>query len=114
MRTLIHTLAAILLVGSVSAYAQGMNMPMDNKPRAKGAKSVPPFVNAEVVKIDAAKGSVTLKHEDVPNLNMPAMTMAFPVADKKMLKGVKPEDKVRVQFDTVKGKPMVTKLERSK
>lgn len=114
MKTLIHTLAAVVLLGSVQAHAQGMNMPLDNKPQAKTTTSAPPFVNAEVVKVDAAKGSVTLKHEDVPNLKMPAMTMAFPVKDKKMLKGVKADEKVRVQFDTVKGKAMVTKLERSK
>lgn len=44
---------------------------------------------------------------------MSAMTMAFDVADKKMLKGIKAGDKVRVRVDSVKGKLMVTKLERS-
>lgn len=32
---------------------------------------------------------------------------------KKMLKGIKAGDKVRVRVDSVKGKLMVTKLERS-
>jgi Cu/Ag efflux protein CusF len=114
MRTLTNTIGAALLLATSQLHAQGMNMPMDSKPQAKATASAPPFVNAEVVKVDAAKGSVTLKHDEVPNLKMPGMTMAFAVADKKMLKGVQANDKVRVQFDTVKGKTLVTKLERGK
>lgn len=114
MRILTKTIAGALLLATSQLHAQGMNMPMDSKPQAKAAASAPPFVNAEVVKVDAAKGAVTLKHEEVPNLKMPGMTMAFPVTDKKMLNGLKSDDKVRVQFDTVKGKTMVTTVERSK
>jgi Cu(I)/Ag(I) efflux system membrane protein CusA/SilA len=111
MRSLPKLAAIALVLGAAQLQAQGMNMAMD-KPAA--AATSLPFVKAEVRKVDAARGMVTLKHEDIPNLGMSAMTMAFEVADKKMLKGIKAGDKVRFQIDSVKGKPLVIELERSK
>jgi Cu(I)/Ag(I) efflux system membrane protein CusA/SilA len=73
-----------------------------------------PFVKAEIVKVDAARGKVTLKHENIPNLDMPAMTMVFAVADKKLLNGVKAGAKVRVKVEDVKGQATVTALESKK
>lgn len=111
MRSLLKLVAASLLLAVAQLHAQGMNMPMD-QPAAKAAAV--PFVKAEVRKVDEAKGTVILKHEEIPNLSMSAMTMAFGVTDKKMLKGLQAGDKVRFQVDSVKGKLMVTKLERSR
>ena len=42
---------------------------------------------------------------------MPAMTMGFDVANKKMLEGLKVGDKVRFQAEMVKGKATVTELQ---
>jgi Cu(I)/Ag(I) efflux system membrane protein CusA/SilA len=44
---------------------------------------------------------------------MPAMTMGFEIADKKMLDGFKVGDKVRLQAEMVKGKVTVTELKRA-
>lgn len=54
-----------------------------------------------VQKLDAAKGEVTLKHGPLPPLNMPAMTMSFPVKDRASLAQLKPLQKVEfdVAFD---------------
>lgn len=109
-----------VMFAAAQLHAQGMNMPMDkpaaNMPMEKPAASAAsvPFVKAQVSAVDTAKGTVTLNHEDIPNMKMPAMTMAFNVANKKMLKGIKAGDKVRFKLEPVKGKPLVTKLERSK
>ena len=40
-------------------------------------------------------GKVTLRHDPLAYLDMPAMTMVFTVADKKLLDGIKQGDKVR-------------------
>lgn len=48
-----------------------------------------PLVNGEVRKLDPATGLIVLRHGDIPNLAMPAMTMGFVVADKRMLDGLK-------------------------
>jgi len=61
--------------------------------------------------VDKARGVVTLKHGDIVNMGMPAMTMSFNVADKKMLDNVKTGDKVRFRVENVSGAPTVTRIE---
>lgn len=114
MKALLGLAAASLALVSVQVHAQGMNMSMEAKPAERTAAPALPFVNAEVKRVDAAKGSVVLRHGDIPNLGMGPMTMQFGVADKEMLKDLKVGDKVRFQVDMVKSKAVVTALERSK
>jgi Cu/Ag efflux protein CusF len=103
-----------MLAASAAAQAQ---MPPDMKMTAPMKASAPAgqastvMTNAVVQKVDAAKGNVTLKHEDITNVGMPAMTMAFDVADKKMLQKVKAGDKVRFHVEIVKGAPTVTHIQ---
>jgi Cu(I)/Ag(I) efflux system protein CusF len=62
-----------------------------------------PNVEAEVRKVDARAGKITLKHGDIPNLDMPPMTMVFQVNDPSMLNQVKAGDKVRFTADKIQG-----------
>jgi Cu(I)/Ag(I) efflux system periplasmic protein CusF len=68
---------------------------------------------AEVRKIDAAQGKVTLKHGELKNLDMPAMTMVFRVRDPKMLDGLNVGDKVRIDADKIDGQYTVTALRKA-
>jgi len=77
------------------------------------ASAQAPLVQGEVRKLDPAAGLVVLRHGDIPNLAMPAMTMGFDVADKKMLEGLKVGDKVQFQAEMIKGKATVTELKRA-
>ena len=61
-----------------------------------------------VKRIDAEKGVVSLKHEPVKSLNWPGMTMNFSVRDKKLLQGLKPEQKVAFEFVEDKGRYIIT------
>lgn len=47
-----------------------------------------------VIKVDGPAGIVNLRHEAIPQLQWPMMTMDFKVADKKLLTGLKPGQKV--------------------
>lgn len=58
-----------------------------------------PLVNGLVRKIDAANKQITLKHEAIPNLNMPAMTMPFVVSDLQMIQGLSVGDNVKFAAD---------------
>lgn len=102
-------LAALLLVAATGAQAQGMSMPATTG--ASAARTTLPFVEAEVKRVDLKKGLIVLKHGDIPNLGMPAMTMGFDVADRKSLKGVKVGAKVKFHAEMVGGKATVTELE---
>lgn len=69
------------------------------------------WTGAEVRKIDPSTGKITLKHEDIKNLDMPAMTMVFQVRDKSLFDRVKAGDKVRFVAESDKGAYFVTKLQ---
>lgn len=69
---------------------------------------------ATVVKVDPGTGKVTLKHGAIKKLDMDAMTMGYPVADKGMLAGLKPGDRVTFDVDGTADAPTVTKIEKAK
>lgn len=50
-----------------------------------------------VQRVDREQGTVTIKHGPLQGLDMPAMTMSFPVKDKAMLANLQPLQKV--EFD---------------
>lgn len=58
------------------------------------------FTSGTVKKLDEKAKKVTLIHEELKNLEMPAMTMVFQVADDAMLEKLKVGAKV--QFVAVK------------
>jgi Cu(I)/Ag(I) efflux system periplasmic protein CusF len=97
------TLAALLWTAS-PAVAQTAAAP------ANAAASAPPQVEAEVRKIDARAGKITLKHGDIPNLDMPPMTMVFQVKEGTLPAALKAGDKVRFRADKVDGAYTVLEL----
>jgi Cu(I)/Ag(I) efflux system membrane protein CusA/SilA len=109
----LHPLAFALLVASATAAQAQMSkdeMSSMKKP-APSQQAAGMLTDAVVQRIDAANGVIVLKHGDIPNIAMPAMTMGFDVADKKMLEPVKAGDKVRFHVEVIQGKPTVTHLE---
>ncbi len=108
MKTLTMLTAAAFL--GVSGFSMAQSMQMPTKASASSSAAAIPLVKGEVRKLDPATGLIVLRHSDIPNLAMPAMTMGFEIADKKMLDGFKVGDKVQFQAELVKGKPTVTEL----
>lgn len=78
------------------------------------AQSTAPLTDAEVRKVDKEAAKITLKHDEIKNLDMPAMTMVFQVKDKGMLDKVKTGDKVRFAADKVGGAYVITRIETAK
>jgi Cu(I)/Ag(I) efflux system membrane protein CusA/SilA len=118
-------LAALTLTAAPGANAQAQGHDQHgHAPAAKpaaaptakpaAAPAALPLVNGEVRKIDLIKSQLVLRHDDLPNIAMPAMTMAFDVADKKMLDGLKVGDKVRFQAAMVKSRATVTELQAAR
>ncbi len=68
--------------------------------------------DGEVKKIDKAQGKVTLKHGEIKNLDMPAMTMVFRVKDAKMLDGLAEGAKVKFAAEKIDGQYTVTDMKR--
>jgi Cu/Ag efflux protein CusF len=83
----------------------GMKMSSDGSAASHAA-----LTDAEVKKVDAATGMVTLKHGALENVGMPPMTMAFKVADAAMIAPLHVGDRVRVRVESVNGTLTIVKL----
>ncbi len=112
MTSSIKTLVAVLAFAAAPiAFAAGAMEGMDMKAPSASSQAARP-VPAEIRKIDAQAGKVTLKHGPIENLGMPAMTMAFPVKDRASLSRFKEGDAVSVTFGKIDGSPAVLDMQR--
>jgi Cu(I)/Ag(I) efflux system periplasmic protein CusF len=68
-------------------------------------------VDGEVKKIDVEAGKVTLKHGPIQNLDIPAMQMAFRVANPAWLQKLQVGDKVKFEADKVGGQFTITAID---
>lgn len=63
-----------------------------------------------VTKVDTKWNKVTIDHEALASLDMPAMKMVFQVADPAMLEGLAEGTEISFAADRVNGKLTVTEL----
>ncbi|AXF24564.1 RND transporter MFP subunit [Burkholderia pyrrocinia] len=116
---LIAAVAATLAFGAVAAPASaagdmsGMDMSGMKMSSGDAAESHAALTDAEVKKVDAASGMVTLKHGALENVGMPPMTMAFKAKDAAMLAQVHAGDKVKVRIEKVNGTLTIVKLAKA-
>jgi len=112
-----HTLCSLLiaLAASLPAVAQQKADEHSGHHPATGASaatgSAADMTDAEVRRVDKAAAKVTLKHAEIKNLDMPAMTMVFTVKDKALLETLQPGDKVKFKAVNEGGKYTVTQLQ---
>ncbi len=114
--TRISTLIAVLLLGAGLVLQAGAGA-SEKQPATKAAKSADAsaaLTAGEVLRIDKAAGTVTIKHGAMPKLDMPPMAMPYRVKDKSMLDQLKPGDKIAFDADAVGGVYTVTRLEKAK
>jgi Cu(I)/Ag(I) efflux system protein CusF len=71
-------------------------------------------IDGEVKKVDRPAGRLTLKHAEIKQFDMPAMTGAYKVAQPAMLDRVQPGDRVHFSLDRVDNQYTITKLELQK
>ncbi|MDB5526535.1 MAG: putative exported protein [Rhizobium sp.] len=68
------------------------------------------FTKGTVKKVDLKAKKVTIIHEELKNLEMPAMTMVFKVAGDAMMEKLKEGAKIEFVAERVKGKLTVTEV----
>jgi Cu(I)/Ag(I) efflux system protein CusF len=102
-RVAVGLTAAALFTASLLAQAQTPAAPAGAAPATTSTAAAPPKVEAEVRRIDARAGKITLKHGNIPNLDMPPMTMVFQVRDPAQLGALKPGDKIRFVAEKING-----------
>jgi Cu/Ag efflux protein CusF len=103
MKAIKHVVLAIALgttaVASLPVFAQA------------ATQAAAEITEAEVRKVDKENKKITLKHGEIKNLEMPAMTMVFNVSDAALLDKVQAGDKVRFRAANEGGKFTVTELQ---
>ncbi|MDB5890265.1 MAG: transporter [Polaromonas sp.] len=96
-----HWMAPLLLAAWVaSSHAAG---PASDKTEV---------VRAQVVRVDAQRGDIILRHEAINSIAMGAMTMPFKARDRAMLAPLKAGDRVTFSVVLVDDEPVVTDIRR--
>lgn len=75
-----------------------------------GAFAETVFTKGVVKKVKPEDGKVTIIHEELVELEMPAMTMVFVVADEAMFDELEPGKEIEFAVERVDGKLTVTEL----
>lgn len=106
---LILATASLALSGVLrQAAAQDMGGGMNHGGLAQAGAQLAEGVVRKVDK-DAAK--LTIKHGPLPNLDMPAMTMVYRVADPAMLDRFSNGDRIRFEAQDIGGQLTVVRIE---
>lgn len=99
MKPFLRALAFSALAFGNSAVAQAAN------------HAATALTSGEVRKVDKEAKKITIRHAEIRNLEMPAMTMVFRVADPALLEHVKAGDKIRFAAEKPGGTFTVTQIE---
>lgn len=70
----------------------------------------PVWTKGEVTKVDKELGKVTIRHEEISNLEMPAMRMIFRVADPAMLDKLEKGQKGEFYFVDENGRMLIKQI----
>lgn len=105
--------AGLLSLGLGTAFAD-QNHSQHGGTKVTAAATTGAMTAGEVRKVDAEQGKVTLKHEPITNLDMPAMTMVFRVATADILKDLKVGDKISFHAESANGAIVVTHIQAQK
>jgi Cu(I)/Ag(I) efflux system periplasmic protein CusF len=104
--------AALASLASVAAPALAQHKHGPAAPAAQSA--APELADGEVRRVDAAKGTILLKHGEIRSINMGAMTMGFKLKDAALAAGLQPGDKVKFAVEQQGETLIVTKIEKIK
>lgn len=109
-----------LASSAIAADMQGMSpnqmqhMPMNQVGMSRSSNSDSTVLSAEGIGVidalDMQSGTIQLTHGPIKSLNWPAMTMSFPVVDKKLLQGLKVGNKIQFSLRNDNSSPVITKI----
>jgi len=115
MKAISSTLQAAILAAAFIAGAPAMASHGDHSDHGQQAASaIADTADGEIKKVDKPSGKLTIKHGELKNMGMGAMTMVFRVKDAAMLDKVKAGDKVRFTVENANGAMTVTAIEVAK
>lgn len=90
-KKIIFSVSTVLALVSGMAQAQTHEGHATSGVQAEAAS----WTSGEVKKVDVSQKKITIKHEEIKNLQMPGMTMVFNVKNPKLLEGLTTGDSVK-------------------
>jgi Cu/Ag efflux protein CusF len=108
MKTFVIAIALSFLAAAMPALAQGPASQATTAANGIGS------AEGEVRRVDKDAKKLVIKHGDFKGIDMPGMTMAFPVKDPKLVDNVKPGDRIRFFVEQSGGDLVIVKIEKAK
>lgn len=94
IKVFLATVIAALVLVPAAAQDQASHQHQSEKDQ----RATEELTKATIQKLDHENSKITLKHEAIKSMGMPAMTMVFVVEDKSLFKGLAVGDKVRFKL----------------
>lgn len=110
------TLAIVLTAASSVAFAQDSHAGHGSHGAGHAGHQAPAaaeLTDGEIKKIDKEAGKITMRHGEIKNLNMAAMTMVLRVKEPAMLDQVAVGDKVKFAADRVNGAVTIVQMQKA-
>ena len=115
LKTLLITFATVgTLTVAGHSYADEAKGHSHGDNKMDHATMATDMTDGEIRKVDKDAKKITIKHGEIKNLDMPAMTMVFQVKDPAMLDKVQSGDKVKFKVIKSDSGFVVTELQSSK
>lgn len=107
----LFAILSIVTMFSTSTYAN-IKLVINDVAPLNFKEQALPKVQGELKKIDLEQRKLTIKHKDIPNLDMPGMTMVFKADQKIDLSKFKISDQVLITVDNINGAYTVLTMEK--
>ena len=119
MRNLFHTTLAALSLGialAAPAIAQDHSAhaghgAMADASTTSSAGQTDVLTAGEITRVDARTGKLTIRHEEIKNLDMPPMTMLFALSGSAQPASFKAGDKVLFHAEDKDGSLIITRIQ---
>lgn len=106
--------AAVLLVTGLARAQTPAQLPAQAPaPALAATPAATEMTDAEVRKVDRETNKITLRHGEIKDLGMPAMTMVFQVKDAALLDKLSAGDRVKFRASHDGGKYTVTEIRKT-
>ena len=103
-KTNLSLLAATALLSlSMPHFVHAAETPAKDGMKSEMTAAAADMTDGEIRKVDKDSKKITIKHGEIKNLDMPAMTMVFQVKDAAMLETLKVGYKIRFKAVSEKG-----------
>ena len=110
-KLLITTFATLGMALAAPVFAQDHSLHAGHGATTASSNAEAVMTAGEITRVDARSGKLTIRHEDIKNLDMPAMTMVFALADSARPADFKAGDKVLFHAEDKDGTLIITRIQ---